>query len=238
MDPKTAMSTFSSPNDLHRKSEEARENDQLQESLDLIEDAIVEYEDEENFEGVARAMQSKVLSFKHLFLLNGDLKYREFAKEAADESLRIATRHNLENVLSSCYFRLGEVANLFEDYDSAVKNFQKSLDLYNGTQAEKGDYTYHLGEALYHAGDKLKGKETVLKGLSEIRDNRHEVDEFLANVWESGALMKLALLLKNDEPENAKKYLDEAENIINSDNRLVIRKRQLEQAKNTLANIA
>ena len=221
-------STFYSASQLHRKSEEARENDKLNESLILIDKAIEQYSKDENFEGVARALQSKVLSYKHLFLLTKEDKYRKLASEFANESLRIAQEKNLGNVLSSSYFRIAEIANLFQDYNKAEENFGKALELYTGTNAEKGDYIYHWGEAIFNSGNQEKGKETMLKGLSEIQANRNDVDPFLIHVWESGCLLRLAKAYK-DAPKQSREFIKQAKKIIGSDKKLVIRKRQLRE---------
>lgn len=221
-------SSYESMNHLHRKAEQAREEDRHVDALKLIDRAILDYQKEKNFEGLSRVLQSRVLTYKHIFLLTKDKKYIDLAKHDAEISLEIAKKHNLLNVISSCYFRLGEVAMLLKDYKSAIKNYQLALDNYAGTNAEKGDYRYHLGEAIYRNGDRNKGKEIILKGLKEIQNNSDEVDPFLTHVWESGCYMKLAELLKDVNGDEARGYLTKAQTIANSDNKLVIRRRQIE----------
>jgi chaperonin cofactor prefoldin len=48
------------------------------------------------------------------------------------------------------------------------------------------------------------------------------------HVWVSGAYLRLAKLLKTDNPQESQAYLNQAKTIIDSDSRLVIRKQQLE----------
>jgi len=220
-------STFSSASELHKKAEQAREEEKFDQALDLIQKAIENYEKEKNYEGLSRAIQSRALTYKHLLLLSNDQKYLDLAGKDAEESLIIAKNYNLTNVFSSCYFRLGEIAMLVKDFKKAIKNYQQALVSYNGTSAEKGDYRYHLGEALYRNGDKEKGKEMILQGLKEIQGNSAEVDSFLIHVWESGCYIRLADLLRDDEPEKAKKYLQKAKQISESDEKLIIRRRQI-----------
>ena len=217
------------PGEFHRKSEDAREKDNHQEALDLIAQAILGYETKADFKGLSKAYQSRVLIYKHLFLLTKDKKYLDLAKKDALRSLEIARVHELSEVLGSCYFRIGEIDMLAEDFESAIRTYEKSLGNYSGSNAEKGDYRYHLGEAVYKKGDKSRGKKLMFQGLSEIQQNRSEVDAFLVHVWESGAYMRLAECLYEDEPEETKKYLKKAKDIIDSDEKLVIRKRQWEE---------
>ena len=225
-------STYNSPSELHRKAEQAREEDRHDDALELIEKAIENYKKEKNYEGLSKAIQSRMLIYKHLFLLSNNQKYVTLAMKDAELSLTIAKRHDLANVISSCYFRLGEVAMLTNDYKKAIENYQQALNFYNGTTAEKGDYRYHLGEAFYRSKEKEKGKEIILQGLREIRDNSPEIDPFLIHVWESGCYMRLADLLKDDEPEKAEEYLQRAQSIVELDKKLIIRRRQIRELAN------
>lgn len=68
----------------------------------------------------------------------------------------------------------------------------------------------------------------ILDGVQIIDAHATELDPFLYNVWVSGAYLRLAKLLKTDNPEESHFYFEKAKKIIDSDNRLVIRKQQLE----------
>lgn len=223
-----AYSTFVS-SDFHHKSEVAREEDRHLESLQLIEEAFIEYQKENNHEGISRALQSRCLTYKHLFLLSKDKSYAVMGKKDAEASLEIAQIFNIDNVLGSAYFRLGEMAMLFEKYAEATDFYQKSLDNYTGTNCEKGDYRYHLGQAIYRSGNKEKGIEVILEGLKEIQDNRADVNSFLANVWESGVYIRLAELSEDANIGKAREYIQKAKTIVDSDAKLIIRKRQVEK---------
>ena len=86
-----------------------------------------------------------------------------------------------------------------------------------------------MGEAKYRKGDKKEGKGLILKGLEEIRKGAKELDPFLIHVWESGVHMRLAELLRKDEPKESKLHLQKAQEIANSDEKLVIRRRQIKE---------
>lgn len=221
------MSTYFSASEMHRKSEELRESDKHVEALQFIEKAIIGYQREKNYEGLSRALQSRFLIYKHLFLLTKDEAFAILGQKDAESSLAIAQKYNLFHVFSSCYFRLGESAMLFKDYKNAVNNYQRAVDKYEGSKSEKGDYRYHLGEALYRSGEKIKGEAVMLQGLKEIQSNANEVDSFLIHVWESGCYMKLAELLKEAKPKEAGEYLESAREIAQSDKKLIIRRRQI-----------
>jgi len=214
-------------NSFHQQAEVAREQDQHLKALKLIEEAFLEYQQRQDYEGFAQALQSRCLTYKHLFLLSSDQVFATLAQKDAEASLVLVELHNLETMRGSSYFRLGEIAMLFSDYSLAVDHYRQALTNYAGTNCEKGDYRYHLGEALYRLGKKEEGKRELEQGLKEIQDYSQEVDDFLAHVWESGAHMRLAKLLKDDEPIKAKQHLVAAQKIIAADPKLIIRKRQL-----------
>ena len=213
----------------HELAEKAREEDKHLEALKLIEEAIIRYQQEKNYQGLSQALQSRFLIYKHLFFLTKDKVFALMGQKDGEVSLFIAEKYKLSKSIGSCYFRLGEAAMLFKNYSRAAKQYQMALDHYHGSNTEKGDYYYHLGEALYRSGKKKKGKEKMLQGLDKIQNYANEVNPFLAHVWESGCHLKLAELLKDEQPEEAIKHLNQAKKIANSDEKLIIRRRQIEK---------
>lgn len=205
---------------------DAREKDWHLEALQYLDHAIVGYQKKKDYKGVIDVLKDRTLTWKHYFLLTGDLVYATLARKDAEAMLEVATDKKLNDKLSTSYFRLGEVSMLFDDYPEAIKNYRKSLKYYVGSLAEKGDFRYHLGEAMYRNKQKKDGKKAMLDGLAELKKGASEVPDFLTHVWVSGVYMRLADLLRNDEPGEAREYLEEARKIIRSDKRLVIRRRQ------------
>jgi len=189
--------------ELHSKGGQLREEDRHDEALQFLTLAVVAYQREENYRGLIDALKDRTLTWKHYFLLTNDKVYAFLAQKDAEAMLAIAQEYNLEDKLDTAYFRLGEVAMLFNDYRDAIDYYDRALVVYRGPLSEKGDFRYHLGEAVYRSGDKTKGKKIILEGLREIREGASERDPFLIHVWESGVHMRLAEILKDDEPEKA-----------------------------------
>jgi tetratricopeptide (TPR) repeat protein len=233
MSPEKTNKTLSAE-ELHQRGWRLREKDQHLEALGYLDRAVVGYQKEGNYRGLIDALKDRCLTWKHLFLLDGDLVYAILSKKDAEAMLVIAQEKGLKDKFHTSYFRLGETATLFTDYPSAVEYFSKALKTYQGPLSEEGDYRCHLGEALYLNGQKEKGKTAILQGIREIEQGASETDSFLINVWRSGALMRLAEVLSKDESEQARTYFNEAKKIIDSDERLVIRKRQLEKLAQTI----
>lgn len=206
---------------LHQKAEKLRESGQFLKALKLYEEVIYKYQQEKDYFGLVEALGGRCLTYKHLFLLSGDFSFRNLAYYSALSSLDITKHFNISDKIHRCYFRLGEMEILSKNYKKAIEYYKKSLSLYPQDEAEKGDFQYHLGEAQCLRGDTKNGLENLSSGLTKIRQYRDSTDPFLINVWESGCLMKLYVFTKD------KKYLEEAQKIINSDPRLIIRKRQI-----------
>lgn len=226
-----------SAQELHILGEKLREKDKLKEAADVLTLAVVKYTISKDYEGLADALQSRFLTWKHYYLLFHKRDYLKLAHEDAKASLFTAKRKNIRKKLASCYFRLGEYYMLRNFYQKASHYFRKAIFFHRGKLSEKGDYRYHLGESIYRLGKKKEGKVMILEGLSEIEKGKDKIDEFLFNVWKSGCLMKLAELLKDDNYDEAGKYFELAELIIKSDQKLVIRKRQLREMKKLLVKV-
>lgn len=206
---------------LHQQAEKLREDDKLLEALKLYEEVIIAYQQEKDYPGIVEALGGRCLTYKHLFLLKKDFVYLNLAYYSAKSSLKIAKHYKINSKTYRCYFRLGEMEMLKENYLKAEKYYSKSLVEYPQENAEKGDFQYHLGEAQYLNGDTETGLKNIFLGLDQIRKFKSKTDSFLINVWESGSLMKLYTFTKD------KKYLNEAQKIIDSDPRLIIRRRQI-----------
>lgn len=213
----------------HELAEESREKDKHLEALKFIEEAIFNYQKEKDYSSLTKAIQSRFLTYRHLFFLTKDQSYAILAQKDSEASLSIAEKYNLTEIIGSCHFNLGKAAMILKNSEEAIKQYEMAIKKYHGTNTERGDYYYHLGEAFFENGQKEKGKETILKGLKEIKDNASEVDPFLVHVWSSGCHLYLAKLLKKDNYQEAKEHFNKAKEIINSDEKLVIRKRQIEE---------
>jgi hypothetical protein len=213
---------------LHQKAEKLRESDKLLDALKLYEEVIYKYQQEKNYFGIVEALGGRCLTYKHLFLLTKDFLFQNLAYSSALSSLEIAKHFKITAKYHRCYFRLGEMEMLREEFLKAEKFYLKAFLKYPKEEAEKGDFQYHLGEAQYRAGKKEVGLNNLLSGLTLIEKYESSTDSFVYNVWHSGCLMRLAELTKN------KKYLISAQKIIESDPRLIIRKRQIAELRKNI----
>lgn len=212
---------------LREKGEALREQDQHGEALQALDQALLKAQEEKNYEVLVDVLKARCLTWKHLFLLSGSQAMLILAQKAAEAMLEVTEKYDLKEKFHTSYFRLGEIAMLDNEYTQAAEWYRKALETFRGPASERGDYRYHLGEALYKNGEKKKGLEEFKKGIKEIEKGARETDRFLVNVWLSGAHMRLVELLQADDTKRAKQHAQKAQEIIDADERLVIRKRQL-----------
>jgi len=215
--------------ELHEKGWKKREEELFEEALVYLEVALKRAVEEREYEIAVDVLKDRCLVWKHLFLVSREEGFAVLAKKDAEGMLEIARKQKLEKKLGTSYFRLGEVAMMVGEFERAVGYYQQALEHYQGSLAEKGDYRYHLGEAMYRAGDKSDGEQMMLEGIEEIKKGAREVDSFLVNVWMSGGYMRLASCLVKDKKKKARKYWRRAKEIAEEDERLVIRRRQIEE---------
>lgn len=217
--------------DLHYKADKLRELEKFDEALKVYDRVIEKYLENKNFAGVAEALQGKVLTYKHIYARKRNELYLKLATGCAISSLEIINKYKIKDMYASGYFRIGEVCRLSNDYSGAVKNFEKAYKLASKNK-ERGDYLYHLGEAVYKSGKKILGKRKIIEGMKLIKKDKNRLDGFVYNVWLSGANLRLGQVFVEEKNEKeANKYINRAKKIIDGDKRLVIRKKQLEEIR-------
>lgn len=214
--------------ELQKQADILREEGKSLRAIDTYNKALVSYQEAKDYPHMIGALTGRLLSWKHLFYKTQDRIYAIIVKKEAEVMLEIVNEHRFLDKMYLIHFLNGTSAVLLQDYPSAEKSFSQALELYPADNAEKGDWLAHLGDAVYRNGRKEEGKKMILEGVEIIKQKSSQIDSFTFNVWASGAYLRLAKLLKTDNLVESKLYLDQAAKIINSDDRLVIRKQQLE----------
>ncbi len=217
--------------DLIQQGIDLRERGQLPQALKILGQAVNAAAKEKDFIRMITALGERGLVWKHFHLETKDRAFLVLARKDIEAMQLISELKSVDIKRHTISFLLGQTDMLLGDFKNAIINFRKALRIFKGLSSEKGDWRYHLGEAYYKAGDKEKGKKTIFEGIEEIKKGSEEAPKFLCNVWLSGAFMRLADLLRLDEPKEAKKYLGQAEDIIDKTKGLVMRRRQLQRLK-------
>lgn len=209
-----------------------REEGKTLEALNLYNQALVSFQQKHDYKSILSVLCGRLISWQHLFNHEGDKVYAILARKEAESMLEIAQEHNIHDRDHLIHFLFGKSCIFLKDFKCAEIEFKQATDLYPLNNAEKGDWLAHLGEAIYKNGRQEEGKRVILEGVQQILAHQDLEDSFKINVWASGAYLRLAKILINDQKiEQAKIYLSKGEEIVLKDPRLVIRKQQLEILK-------
>lgn len=231
----TALNTVcvaSSAEVLREQADILREDGKTLDALNLYNQALVNFQQKHDYNGILGVLCGRLISWQHLFNHEEDKVYAILARKEAESMLAIAQEYGIHDRDYLIHFLFGKSCIFLKDFKCAEVEFKQAFDLYPNNNAEKGDWLAHLGEAIYKNGRKEEGERVVLEGIQQIHAHQDVEDSFKINVWISGAYLRLAKILMSDQKiEQAKIYLSKGEEIVLKDPRLVIRKQQLETLK-------
>ncbi len=220
---------------LQHQADVLREEGKTLEALNLYNQALVDYQKRHDYNGVLGVLTGRLISWQHLYNHGEDKVYAILARKEAEAILAIAQEQGIHDRDYLIHFLLGKSCIFLKDFPCAEVEFKKAIDLYPHDNAEKGDWFAHLGEAVYKNGRKQEGEKLILEGAQQIQAHQQEEDSFKIHVWLSGAYLRLAkILIQDNQQERAKTYFLQGEEIVSKDPRLVIRQQQLEMLKKRL----
>ncbi len=230
---------------LHVQANQVREIEgNLLKSLQLTDEALIAYQQDGDKQGLSELIAERAGALKHLFQQTGDEDFVIIAKAEMEASVAIASKLGNEDALAIPYFNLAKIEDELNDYTHAVIHYKEAvkrihidpnieeLDPNNPAQNRPAMLCYV--KAHLHYSENKTGDESALDKLEEVikeLEQAEETDEFIKKVWLSGSLIKLAELLKKSDQEKGREVLKKAEGIIESDERLHLRKGQLEKLK-------
>jgi len=218
---------------LHAQAETLREEGKILEALQTISQALLRYEVEADIAGFAEALCSQFLIYNHLYQQTKFQPYLECARAAAEASVRIAKKLTDKSGLIIPLFNLAKALEILEDLPAAIENYQQAAQINQKTVLAKHDQNLldfdiklHLELCRLENGDKT-ALEKIEKTIEKLEANKNK-NSFHINVLISGVYLKLTSLLKKQNLTQAKKYFKLATDLINSDGRLILRKKQLQ----------
>ncbi|MFH0937098.1 MAG: hypothetical protein V1808_02305 [Candidatus Daviesbacteria bacterium] len=219
---------------LHMQAAEAREKGNFLGSLEFIDQATIAYQKQGDKLGMAEVRAEGFLNYLHLYRETDDHSFLILARHAAEEGVEIAKESGDKTALALPEFNLGKAQEALGKYQLAVQTYKQALeDLINNPPAIQrvderpamvDDVKVHLATTEYKNGDKsaLERAEEALKDM----EGAAELSDYNKNVWLSGGHMRIAEILREDNSQKAKEHLEEAKKIIDSDERLKLRKQQ------------
>lgn len=217
--------------ELHIKAERARELGWFLEALMFADQAIYQYQEENDYFGMSDALCSKLLTFRHLFEKTEDKNYLILAKYAGEAAVEI-------NRSLISLTRLGQAYKSLENWELASQKFEEAI-----RENEKNPPKHHnrpavlldLKNQLYVCQYK-NGNETALEMMLQNISELEQTNELTYNkdVWLSGAHMEIAEMTYNKNKKLSKNHFDKAQKIIENNKELILRKKQLEKLSEKL----
>lgn len=215
--------------DFHKRAERAREHGSFIEALNLCELAFEIYSREKNEIGMSEVCASSFLALRHLSeKYSDDKSYLIRAKHAAQSGVEIARNFGKKEALSLPVYNLAQAHFSLGEYKEAIRLFKEAIktlpDSPHNSLSLLANMTLHLEVASYKNGDK-KAYGRAMRALENLENS--EQLKYEKDVWVSGGYMKIAEAIYRDDKKSAKEYLKKAEEIIEANPELILRKGQL-----------
>ena len=218
---------------LHSQAEQARESGDFERALVLTDQAMIAYQKANDDLGLAEVQASRFITFKHLFQTTGNKGYEILMRMAAESSVEIARLSRIPEALALPLFNLGKAYQEMQMYKEAVLVLEKAVKeitthppKMHNRPAVVADIRGHLYYCQYKSGDK-----TALDRAQQALSDLESADEIKYNkdVWLSGGHMRIAEMLRGDNPAKAREHLEKAKKIIDANPDLKLRKGQFDK---------
>jgi tetratricopeptide (TPR) repeat protein len=219
------------------QTNEQREKGELLDSLQSAEQSLIQSVEENNLSCFAETLAAKALTYRHLYEKTQNKSYLIVAKAEMEASVEIARSLENKTALAIPLFNLAKTYAALGNNESSIKYFKEALEQIeqnppstHNRPAVVADFKIHLATAEAKIGDK-SAIDRIKQSLTDLEQT--DEDSFNKNIWISGTYMTLAYLLKEENLEEAKQHLQKAKEIIDSDERLVLRREQWEKLAKT-----
>ncbi|MBI3289766.1 tetratricopeptide repeat protein [Candidatus Microgenomates bacterium] len=203
---------------LHGEAAHAREAGEHLKALQLADEAMLAYQQESNAAGFAEVLADRSIVLRHLAEETKDKNFLALAKAEMEASVQIA--HS-----SLALYNLAKVEEALGEYSEAIKHYKEAISNQN-SPAIIADYKVHLTTCEYKSGDK-SALDRAEQAISELESSEEE--KYSKDVWLSGGHMRIAAMLRGDDPTKAREHLKKAKEIIDANLDLKLRKGQFDK---------
>jgi tetratricopeptide (TPR) repeat protein len=219
---------------LHALAAQAREKGQFIESLTYNDDALFAYDEDEDILGFSEGIACRSITLRVWANSHDSKRILTLAKYEMMASVDLARQSGIKQALALPLYNLAQIKEDLGEYTEAVTDYKEAVTIMETEPPEQhnrpsviSNMRIHLATCEYKAGD-TSAVERAIKALEELEETE-EPNKYNKDVWISGGYMRMADALKNDNPEEAKKYLMKTKEIIDANPELILRKKQLEK---------
>ncbi len=144
-----------------------------------------------------------LISWQHLFNHGEDKVYAILAMQEAESMLAIAEGYDIHDRDHLIHFLFGKSCIFLKDFRAEIESDRTLPSRQCGKRGLDGPF----GRGDLPEWAKRGGERVILEGVQQI-EAHNDIDSFRINVWVSGAYLRLAKLLINDNIDQAKIYLN------------------------------
>ncbi len=224
---------------LHAKAAEEREKGNFSLSLDYNDKALFAYDAEDDSLGFAEGVACRSITLRVYADLHDNRRILILAKYEMMGAVAIARESGKKQALAMPLYNLaklqeglGELQDAVSTYEEAVKNIENNPPERHNRPSILADMNVHMATCGYRTGDK-KALERAEKALNKLEE-AEEPSTYNKDVWLSGGYMRIADVLRKDNPGKAKEYMQKAEQIIDVSPKLKLRKQQWQKLNSTM----
>jgi tetratricopeptide (TPR) repeat protein len=204
------------------------EQKQFSQALNHTDQALIAFAQDNDLAGYAESYSMRFHIFKHLLTYTNFIGHRFSALSNALTGAQIAQEHNLPNSYvmfinaAKALDQDGQPAKAIAYYDLALTQMQQNAQI---KKAVIADTQNHKDAILLEQNDS-QAEQRILDNIEIIR-NSTDITPYERDVWLSGAYLRLTKAFLNKDPSKATNYKNQAQQIIDSNPELVIRKDQI-----------
>lgn len=217
---------------IHALASQSLENGDYLKALQLTDEAMTVYQIDGDEAGFAEIQAMRMLVLNMFGDRTSDKKYYILAMHTAMASLDLAERAGAQAQIALAHGALGRAMDRAEKYLDAASHFDQAIEILPKTtdshnrKSVLADFKNHAATSRLSAGQ-LDQEQIALAALSDL-DASGDATDYELKVWKSGGLMRLAAgMQRNGKLIEAKRYLDQAEEIAISDEALKVRREQI-----------
>jgi len=219
--------------EVHHLVESARESGKAQSALELAMHTLLIYAKEGDHLGYAEVLDSVFLTLKNLHRKKAFKPHWILAGAMVRASVEIAEQSGIKEALALPQFNLaqyleesGKLVEAKEMYEKAISSMEQFPSAEHSRPAVLAQMKLHLALCELILGDReALGRSKKL--LAELAADTGVDSDYNCKVWISGGYLRLALYFKDQNIELAREYLQQAQEIIEGDKRLVLRREHL-----------
>ncbi len=220
--------------ELHHLLESAREGDNLSSALELGMRSLLAYAQEKDQLGFAEALDSIFIVFKHLHRQQKFKPYWILAGAIVRSSVEIAEKSGDNQALALPQLNLAEFLEESGELKQAKEMYQKAVRSMTQFPHPEHDRpaVLVLMKLRLALCELVLGDQTAVTNiesfLAELAADTGVDADYNCKVWISGGYLRLAEHFKNKDLKLAQEYLQQAQEIIENDERLLLRRQQLD----------